>query len=117
MSISSPPQTSYGVLRQSHCSSAIEAAAEQVRALGYAALDSGYSAREVDHAGGANTTRDRREVNHVYNIPFYKQQINLPANLSDRRLTPEARYILGFDEFEPASVDMYLAARDRKRQR
>ena len=64
------------------------------------------------HAGGFNATQARRRaVNHVYNIPYFKQQINLPANMSDAGLSPEQSEILGFHYLEPASVAAYLTGR------
>lgn len=64
------------------------------------------------HAGGFNGTQARRRaVNHVYNIPYFKQQINLPANMGAGELSPEQREILGFRYVEPASVAAYLSGR------
>lgn len=64
------------------------------------------------HSGGRNeSTRTRRAVNHVYSIPYFKQQINLPHNLEDEDLSEEERSILGFLYQEPASVEAYLASR------
>jgi hypothetical protein len=66
------------------------------------------------HAGGYNeTSRARRAVNHVYNIPYFKQQINIPSNMTGQELTAEARDILGFNCIEPGSVDEYLSTRDK----
>jgi ectoine hydroxylase-related dioxygenase (phytanoyl-CoA dioxygenase family) len=67
------------------------------------------------HAGGFNRSeRPRRAVNHVYNIPYFKQQINIPRNMPQHDLSAEARRILGYDYQEPASVDDYLAQRAGK---
>lgn len=64
------------------------------------------------HAGGFNATQARRRaVNHIYNIPYFKQQINLPANMSDAELSPEQSEILGFRYLEPVSVAAYLSGR------
>jgi len=66
----------------------------------------------VFHAGGRNITElDRRAVNHVYNIPYFKQQINIPLNIKDVDLSVEEKEILGFNYMEPASVIDYLASR------
>lgn len=69
----------------------------------------------VFHTGGFNCSLHvRRGVNHVYNIPYFKQQINLPMSLSPsatENLTPEIKGILGFDTQEPKSVEEYLAQR------
>lgn len=64
------------------------------------------------HAGGFNATQTRRRaVNHIYNIPYFKQQINLPENMGEAELPPEQREILGFSYLEPASVAAYLSSR------
>lgn len=69
----------------------------------------------VFHSGGFNrTVKERRAVNHVYNIPYFKQQINLPGNMSVDGLSTEARELLGFDYQEPASIEQYLASRSKK---
>jgi len=67
------------------------------------------------HSGGFNkTTKNRRGVNHVYNIPYFKQQINLIGNMPVDQLTKEAKAILGFNLQEPSSIEDYLASRSRK---
>jgi hypothetical protein len=64
------------------------------------------------HAGGFNATPARRRaVNHIYNIPYFKQQINLPENMGEAELSPEQSEILGFPYLEPASVSTYLSRR------
>ncbi|QNK71075.1 phytanoyl-CoA dioxygenase family protein [Variovorax sp. PAMC26660] len=68
------------------------------------------------HAGGFNKTNvARRAVNHVFNIPYFKQQINLPSNIDGANLSAEARDILGFGDVEPASVGAYLSSRESKK--
>jgi ectoine hydroxylase-related dioxygenase (phytanoyl-CoA dioxygenase family) len=67
------------------------------------------------HSGGYNRSdRERRAVNHVYNIPYFKQQINLPGNMSAEGLSSEEREIFGFNYQEPASIEKYLTSRARK---
>lgn len=67
----------------------------------------------IFHSGGFNSTLSvRRAINHVYNIPFFKQQINLPANVRADNFTSEEREILGFNYVEPASVEDYLRKRE-----
>ncbi len=62
------------------------------------------------HSGGLNTTPNaRRAVNHIYNIPYFKQQIHIPANMSDKTLSRADREILGFDYAEPQSVEDYFS--------
>lgn len=64
------------------------------------------------HSGGFNRSRAvRRAVNHVYTIPYLKQQINLPMNLGGKKLSAEAMDIFGFNYMEPASIDDYFAQR------
>lgn len=67
------------------------------------------------HSGGFNgSDRDRRGVNHVYNIPYFKQQINIPMNMETKNLSTDARDILGFDYLEPTSIEEYLLSRQSK---
>lgn len=67
------------------------------------------------HAGGFNgSSKDRRGINHVFTIPYFKQQINLPTNLANVSLTPEIKDLLGFNQTEPHSIDEYFASRNGK---
>lgn len=67
------------------------------------------------HSGGANKTQqERRAVNHVFNVPFFKQQINLPKIIEAAGLTDFERSVLGFNFIEPQSVDDYLENRAKK---
>ncbi|MGN6580947.1 MAG: phytanoyl-CoA dioxygenase family protein [Bordetella sp.] len=67
------------------------------------------------HSGGYNKTlQSRRAINHVFNIPYFKQQINLPNNLSMSELSVETIKILGFNTMEAQSVDAYLSERFQK---
>lgn len=64
------------------------------------------------HAGGSNISRsDRRGINHMYNIPFMKQQISIPGNIISDSLSDNDKYILGFGSVEPSSVSSYLKSR------
>lgn len=68
------------------------------------------------HAGGFNKTHlARRAVNHVYNIPYFKQQINIPKNVKSADLSAEARDVLGFNYLEASSIADYLASRTGKK--
>lgn len=68
------------------------------------------------HAGGFNrSSAARRAVNHVYTIPYLKQQINIPMNLKDADLSLEAKEIFGFNYMEPASIDDYFAQRSGRK--
>ena len=67
------------------------------------------------HSGGRNqSSKTRRAVNHVYNIPYFKQQINIPQNLKAEDLSEEEKAIFGFHYQEPDSVNAYLASREPK---
>lgn len=64
------------------------------------------------HAGGFNKTdKVRRAVNHVYNIPYFKQQINIPLNMQHVNLSDDEKSILGFSYIEPTSVADYILAK------
>jgi hypothetical protein len=64
------------------------------------------------HCGGFNRTdKARYAVNHVFTIPYLKQQINIPKNMVYRGLSDEQMDILGFNYQEPDSVASYLATR------
>lgn len=64
------------------------------------------------HAGGYNSSANvRRAVNHVYTIPYFKQQISLPRSMPDPVISPRTSEILGFTYREPASVAEYLSLR------
>jgi len=61
------------------------------------------------HSGGFNrTSAERRAVNHVYTIPYFKQQIKLPELLSHIELDSDLKELFGFNYQEPASIDQYL---------
>jgi len=67
------------------------------------------------HSGGYNkTAKERRAVNHVFNIPYFKQQINLPGNLPASDLSSEARTLLGYNVQEATSIANFLASRPIK---
>lgn len=70
----------------------------------------------VYHSGGFNKTQSmRRAVNHVFNIPYFKQQINIPMNMKSDNLSSEVRDILGFTFAEPTSISDYLSTRTGKK--
>jgi ectoine hydroxylase-related dioxygenase (phytanoyl-CoA dioxygenase family) len=61
------------------------------------------------HSGGFNRTNiERRAVNHVYTIPYLKQQIKLPDLLQHANLEPYQKELFGFNFQEPTSIDNYL---------
>jgi ectoine hydroxylase-related dioxygenase (phytanoyl-CoA dioxygenase family) len=64
------------------------------------------------HSGGFNkTNRERRGVNHVYTIPYFKQQIKLPGLLNKADLTIEQQELFGFMFEEPTSIEQFLSNR------
>lgn len=64
------------------------------------------------HSGGFNNSKfSRRAINHVYTIPYFKQQINIPMNLKNVKLSAEEKDILGFNYMEPSSIKDYISAR------
>ena len=65
------------------------------------------------HSGGINTTdRPRRAVNHVYSIPLFRQQIDLPVALGETFVADrELRELLGYDVRTPRSIGEYMAGR------
>ncbi|MDW3681743.1 phytanoyl-CoA dioxygenase family protein [Cupriavidus sp. CV2] len=68
------------------------------------------------HTGGFNGSQAvRRAVNHVYNIPYFKQQIRIPNNMKELDLPGEAREVLGFNYLEPDSVSDYLSTREGRK--
>jgi ectoine hydroxylase-related dioxygenase (phytanoyl-CoA dioxygenase family) len=67
------------------------------------------------HSGGFNrATVERRAVNHVYTVPYFKQQIKLPDLMLHADLNPYQKDLLGFNFQEPASIDSYLDGRGPK---
>ena len=67
------------------------------------------------HTGGFNKTNlERRGVNHLYTIPYFKQQINIPRNLKNVDLSDEEKDILGFGCMEPESISGYFSTRTGK---
>lgn len=66
----------------------------------------------VFHGGCKNNSdKERRGINHVYSIPFFKQQINIPNNISEAGLNEQQKEILGFKFKEPQSVDHFFKSR------
>lgn len=65
------------------------------------------------HAGGFNTTNaKRRAVNHLFNIPFLKQQIVIPGSMRQHNLSIEQRQILDFESPDGhESIESYLKFR------
>lgn len=70
------------------------------------------------HAGGFNSSgMNRRAVNHLYNIPFLKQQIVIPDHVRQHNLSAEQRQLLDFDSPDGhKSIDSYLKFRSTRSQ-
>jgi hypothetical protein len=67
------------------------------------------------HRGGWNgSAANRRAVNHVFTIPFFRPQIEMPDDLNGTAWTEEQMKILGLHYRSPASVEHYLASRAKK---
>jgi len=65
------------------------------------------------HKGGMNlTSHCRRAVNHLYTIPFIKQQVSLIRQMKLRDLTAEEMQLFGFDYLEYASISEFLSRHD-----
>ncbi len=66
------------------------------------------------HSSGSNfTDKPRRAINHVYTIPFFKQQIKLNKILKNFKLTKAEKELFGFSFEEPISIKNYLNNRIR----
>jgi ectoine hydroxylase-related dioxygenase (phytanoyl-CoA dioxygenase family) len=62
------------------------------------------------HAGGTNRTSvDRRAINHVFTIPYFKQQINLPKNLDEKLIPKKYRSILGWHFKEHENLHSFFS--------
>lgn len=67
------------------------------------------------HSGGANRSpMERRAVNHAYMIPYFKQQIDIPANIDITKLSSRDRDLLGYNHPTLKSVADYLMFREKK---
>ena len=57
------------------------------------------------HSGGFNrTNKERRAVNHIFSVPYFKQQINIPKIINSDSLSPTDRDLLGFSSMESGST-------------
>ncbi|UHL63247.1 phytanoyl-CoA dioxygenase family protein [Paralcaligenes sp. KSB-10] len=66
------------------------------------------------HRGGKNTTQTpRRAVNHVYTIPYIKQQILIPSALREEAasLDEAAKDLLGFRYESPRTIEEFITDR------
>jgi ectoine hydroxylase-related dioxygenase (phytanoyl-CoA dioxygenase family) len=66
------------------------------------------------HSGGFNKTNlERRAINHIYTIPYFKQQIKLPGILDRVNLTLTQRELFGYGLEEPTSIEHYFTTRSK----
>jgi ectoine hydroxylase-related dioxygenase (phytanoyl-CoA dioxygenase family) len=66
------------------------------------------------HSGGFNkSSKPRRAINHVYTIPFFKQQINIPFNINLSSLSSQEKEILGLGFEEPKSINEFFNQRKK----
>lgn len=68
----------------------------------------------VFHRGGFNNTESRRRaINHVFTIPYFRQQINIPNCISNSsNLSDYQKEILGFKYQALAGVKEFLNSRE-----
>jgi hypothetical protein len=68
----------------------------------------------IFHSGGFNCTNvERRAVNHVYTIPYFKQQIKLSELLRNVDIKPDQMELFGIGFEEPSSILQYISNRTR----
>ena len=66
------------------------------------------------HRGGFNqSAKTRRAINHVFNIPYFKQQIAF-NNIDTDSMSEKAKSILAIGQSEPSSIKEYLQLRADK---
>ena len=64
------------------------------------------------HRGGFNSSENtRRAINHVFNIPYFKQQIAFSNNIDASFLSDKEKSILAIGANEPKSVKEFLSSR------
>jgi ectoine hydroxylase-related dioxygenase (phytanoyl-CoA dioxygenase family) len=64
----------------------------------------------VYHKGSLNhTNHTRRAVNHVYTIPYIKQQVSFIRQMKLHDLTQEEQQLFGYDCLEYASIAEFLS--------
>lgn len=139
--IRSIPDASYGALLLDKPASEPDEIPEQVRRLGYATLNSGYSSDELAHqieafnrtrAGYVQTYNDTRLRSayqfHTLRAPpkhvdsgfmhlVTNQQIKIADNLDAKRLPPSQRECLDLNYQETLLIEQYLSTRDQKKYR
>jgi ectoine hydroxylase-related dioxygenase (phytanoyl-CoA dioxygenase family) len=70
------------------------------------------------HCGGDNRTPEPRlAVNHLFTLPFIKQQVDFRTLLAGRSFPERTRRLLGLDDTQPApDIESYYARRQAKVQ-
>jgi hypothetical protein len=69
------------------------------------------------NSGGHNySEKEGRVVNHVFTIPYFKQQINLLTNLMKIELSSEEKELFGFGFEEPTTIDEFTGRRSIKKR-
>jgi ectoine hydroxylase-related dioxygenase (phytanoyl-CoA dioxygenase family) len=66
----------------------------------------------IFHSGGFNSTScSRRAINHVFSIPYLKQQIGMQTIAATSALTEFESKLFGVEASEPNSIEQYLSRR------
>ncbi len=64
------------------------------------------------HAGGINLSNSiRRGINHVFTIPYIKQQISFPKEI-EKKLSDFEKQVLGYKNLVPDSIDAFLNSKE-----
>ena len=67
------------------------------------------------HSGGFNSSNyERRAVNHMYSIPYFRPQIDISRNIDSSLLTKEQAEVLGLNFEVSRSIEEYLKAAEKK---
>lgn len=70
------------------------------------------------HSGGFNlSNHERRAVNHMYSIPYFRPQIDISRNVDTSLLTKEQAEVLGLNFEVYLSIEDYLKAAEKKYDR
>jgi len=67
------------------------------------------------HSGGINhSSIERRAINHVFTIPFFKHQIDLHSELKKYDLSCFQKQVLGFKHLTPSSLNEFFQSKIKK---
>jgi len=62
------------------------------------------------HAGGLNKTLiNRRAINHVFTIPYFKQQINIAKSIKKELIPKRYQSLLGYNLQDIEDIESYLS--------